>query len=156
MSKCLWILFVLFYIYGCNSNYDKEYKEHKILAEKFFRGVYSCNPSVVDSLAAENVFISYPIFERLYGTTAIQGREDVKNFVNNFCRHWTEAKFTIHKKIAEGSQVVLVWSFSARNTGSINGNPPSNKIVSWSGISVFSFNEQGKIVSEVGEESYNN
>lgn len=153
MQKILLILSALLLLNACNQTGTSIEKERKVLAEEFFRGVYDCNPSLVDSLASDDILISYPIFETLFGTPVLRGREAVRNFASGFCRKWTEAQFTFHEKIAEGNKVALVWSFSARNTGGINGEPPSNEIISWGGISVFSFNDQGKILSEVGEES---
>ena len=46
-----------------------------------------------------------------------------------------------------------MWTFSARNTGSIAGKQPDNQIHTWGGVSIFRFNSEGKIISEVGEES---
>jgi hypothetical protein len=54
--------------------------ERVALAERFFRGVYACDPSVVDDLAGDDIVVSYPIFEKLFNTSAIRGREAVKDF----------------------------------------------------------------------------
>lgn len=151
MQKNFLALTALLLLNACNQYRSNIEAEQKAAAEQFFRGVWGCNPS--DSLVSEDIIISYPVFERLYGTFAIRARENVKVLVNNFCSHWTEAQFTFHEAIAEKDQVVLMWSFNARNTGKINGEPPSNELVSWGGKSVFTFNDQGKIVTEVGEES---
>ena len=118
------------------------------------KGIYGCNPSVVDSLAEDDVFISYPIFEKLFKTSAIRGRIAVKKFAEGFCSRRTDFHITIHESIAEKDKVILIWSFRARNIGSVNPDvEPSNKEHSWGGITLFRFNEAGKIIAEIGEES---
>jgi hypothetical protein len=49
-------------------------EERKTQAERFSRGIYGGDPSVVDDLAAKDLVASYPIFESLFGTPAIRGR----------------------------------------------------------------------------------
>ena len=129
---------------------------HKTKAEQFFRGIYGCDPSVVDALASADIVSSYPIFEQLYNVTAFRGSEAVKDFATGFCSRWTDAHFIFHEAVAEGDKVVLVWSFRARFSGSGSnqqGGPPINQEQSWGGITLFRFNEEGKIVAEVGLES---
>jgi ketosteroid isomerase-like protein len=123
-------------------------------AERFFRGVYACDPGAVADLAAEDVVISYPIFEKLFGTPAIRGREAVKEFAAGFCQRWADPHVTIHEAISEGDRVVLLWSFQARNVGSAQKDtPPTNQVHSWGGITLFRFDKDGKIVAEIGEET---
>lgn len=45
--------------------------------------------------------------------------------------------------------MVLVWSFSARDTEAEAGEAGS----AWGGISLFRFDAEGKITAEIGEES---
>ncbi len=123
-------------------------------AERFFRGVYGCDPSVVDDLAAEDIVVTYPVFEELFGAPAIRGREALKQFVAGFCERWTEGEVDIHEVVSDGDKVVLVWSFRARNVrASPNGQPPTNPKRSWGGITLFRFDGAGKIIAEIGEES---
>lgn len=120
--------------------------EYKLLAERFFRGVYGGDPSVVDDLAGADVVISYPIFARLFNTPAIRGREAVKAFAVGFGTRWRDGQVTIHEAIEDKDRVVLLWSFRARRAD-------SDEQHSWGGISFFRFDETGKIIAEVGEES---
>lgn len=128
--------------------------ERKAIAERFFRGVYACDPTVVDDLASDDIVLSYPIFEKLFDVSAIRGRKAVKDFATGFCERWEDARVTVHEAVAEGDLVVLVWSFRARNVGSARPDvEPTNKEHSWGGITLYRFDEDGKIAAEIGEES---
>ncbi len=82
MKKYLFLIIVPLLINSCGTVNNKE--ELKALAEKYFHGIYGCDTSVVDEIAAKNIEISYPIFERIFGTPVIKGRDSVKNFVKHF------------------------------------------------------------------------
>ncbi len=154
MRKYLLILAVVLLASSCRHRNDNDLAKKKSLAERYFRGLYGCNPSVVDELAGDDIVVSYPIFEKLYNTKAIRGRQAVRDFAERFCEKWKDAKFTIHESIAEDNSVILLWSFSARNVGSEQeGAEPTNRIHSWGGITLFKFDKDGKIIAEIGEES---
>jgi len=151
-SKYLWLALILSALIACDKSRIEVETERIAAAEKFFNAVWGCNPDVIDTLAAEDIVITYPIFEKLFGTTRLKGRDAVKNLSNSFCEKWMEAEITIHEKIFGNDKVVLLWSFSARYIGA-NGRLPANSEQSWGGITIFQFNEKGKIISEIGEES---
>ncbi len=156
MQKWLFVAPFLLLLNACGDTNGGMKAERKALAERFFRGIYGCEPSVVDDLAADSVVVSYPIFKQLYNIDAFRGREAVKDFATGFCSRWTNAQFTFHDAIAEGDNVVLLWSFSARFVGSGTsqpGQPPLNQEQSWGGITLYRFDSAGKIVAEIGEES---
>ncbi|MHA2092839.1 MAG: nuclear transport factor 2 family protein [Candidatus Kariarchaeaceae archaeon] len=137
-----------------NNTGVKMKEKHKVLAEQFFRGVYGGDPSVVDTLASDDIVLSYPIFKKLFNSPSIRGRQAVKEFATGFGNRWTDTLITIHEVIAEGDRVVLVWSFKARNVGSEKQDDVDNSQEhSWGGITLFRFNKSGKIVAEIGEES---
>ena len=112
-------------------------KDLKTLAEQYFLGVYGGNPAVVDDLGEEDILCSYPIFEQLFKTPTLHGREAVKAFSTGFGKRWTEAQITIHETIAEGSSVVFVWSFQARSS-------ESKQEQSWGGFTLIRFSQAGK------------
>ena len=128
------------------------FAQQKAHAEQFFRGIYECDVSVVDALTSEDIALSYPIFEQIYQTPAIRGREAVKNFSMRFCSRWAEPAITIHEALTENNRVVLLWSFSARPVNESNAEAVEDMQI-WGGISMFYFDEEGRIVTEVGEES---
>lgn len=146
VNKLFYILSFLLLLNACNTTNNNTTEEQKTIAQKFMKGVYGCDPSVVDELAADSILITYPIFVNIFGSPAIRGRDSVKNFVNHFCSKWKDPQFTFHETIAQENKVVIVWGFKARNVS-------SNKVQSWGGITLFRFNDDGKITAEIGEES---
>jgi len=119
------------------------------VAERYFRGVYGCNPAVVDELASPDIVVTYPIFASLFGKPALRGRDAVKAFAEHFCRKWANPEVVFHDAISDEGRTVLVWSFSARNTEAASGEAAT----AWGGMSLFRFDAEGKITAEIGEES---
>lgn len=108
-------------------------------------------PSLTSSLPRTS---SYPIFVDVLGTPAIRGRESLKAFITRFGQRWAEPEFEFHEAVSDVDRVVLVWSFSARSVASQSpGEPPSNEVHSWGGITLFRFDGRGRITAEIGEES---
>lgn len=138
---------------GCNETNNTS-EERKIRAEELFRSVYGGDPSQIDSLVTDNVISTYPIFERLFDEKAIRGRDSYKDFSIGFSERWNQAHVTINEAIAEDNNVVLVWTFKAKKIGT---TPDSSYVdgqqYSWGGITLFQFDESGKITAEIGEES---
>jgi len=129
-------------------------QERKAAAQQYFRGVYGCDSSVVDRLCADDIAVSYPVFQKLFNTPVLRGRDAVRHFASGFCSRWTDATVTFHDVIADSNNVVLVWSFQGRNVGSSRSDvPPSGQLERWGGITLIRFNEAGRIEAEVGEES---
>lgn len=123
-------------------------------AERFFTGVFGCVPALIEATAAEEVAVSYPIFESLFGTSSIQGRDAVLRFSDGFCTRWLEPVVTIHEAVQDGERVVLVWEFSAVPAAADSSTTPRSEMVeSWGGISFFRFDADGKVIEEFGEES---
>lgn len=123
-------------------------------AERFFRGVYGGDSSVVDILASDDIVVSYPIFMSLFGAPAIRGRAAVREFASGFSIRWTDPRIDVHEAVGSNDRVVLVWSFRGRNVGSARPErQPTNREHSWGGITLYRFDTHGKIVAEVGEES---
>ncbi|MBZ0328300.1 MAG: ester cyclase [Altibacter sp.] len=138
---------------ACESK-QTESEQHKDMAKQLFRSIYGGDPSLIDNLVSDDVISSYPIFEQLFGTKAINGRESLKNFATGFGERWNDANVTFHEAIAENKRVVLVWSFSAtRVKTEQDSSVVAGKQYNWGGITIFHFNEDGKIIAEIGEES---
>lgn len=147
-------LFVILFVSSCMKDFIKIESNNKIIAEKFFRGVYGCNPTVVDKYASDSISISYPVFQRLFNKSEIKGKDSVKNFSSGFCSRWENAQITIHESIMEKNKLVMFWSFKARFIGEsqLNGLT-KNTDHDWGGITIFYFDDEGKVLSEIGEES---
>jgi hypothetical protein len=126
----------------------------KVQAERYFRAIYACNPAVIDELAANDIVISYPIFEKIVGAAVIRGRQAAKDFSAHFCTVWSEPRITIDEVYEQGNTVILVWSFRALRTGAAqSGETSSGEEHRWGGITLIRFDASGKIVAEIGEES---
>jgi hypothetical protein len=124
------------------------------LAERYIRAVYGGELLVVNELAGDEIIVSYPIFEQLFGTPVLRGRAAVAAFAKRFGAKWLEPQITIHESVAEGDRVVLVWSFRARDRDAIQpGESPADRKQAWGGITVLQFNSSGQVVKEIGEES---
>ena len=128
--------------------------DRKTLAERYFRAVYTGDLAVIDELASDTVIITYPIFSSLFGTPIIRGRTAVKEFSIRFSSRWADPQINIHEAVEEGSRVVLLWDFRARNLVPIQpGDTASQQEHRWGGITLFRFDDSGKVIAEVGEES---
>lgn len=139
---------------GCGSKEFTVDRERTETAQEWFRGIYGSDPDVVDRLAAEDVYVTYPIFNALFKTPVVRGKQAVKELAVGFAKRWKETEIEYHETIIQGDQVVLLWSFRGRNVGSAReGVEPTNEIHSWGGITLIRFNADGKIVAEIGEES---
>jgi hypothetical protein len=119
-------------------------------AATYLRGVYACDSTVVDSLAAPGIVSTYPIFRQAYGTSALRGREAIKTLTARFCERWTSPQFILHDTVATPTRVVFTWSFQAQRADSA---APDAQPVAWGGITVFHFDSSGAITAEIGEES---
>lgn len=132
----------LFVLGACAGSVDR-----KDQAERFVRGVYGCDPSVVDELAADSIVLSYP-------AVSARGRDAVREFAEGFCSRWEDRHFVLHDRIADGDNVVLVWSFSGRYVGPERPQAPTpGEETAWGGITLYRFDAAGKIAAEIGEES---
>ena len=142
---------VLFLAVGaCSTSDEPPSGDLAATAEAFFRAVYGCAPDRLQDLASADVTLSYPIFETLYGTGTIRGLEAAVDFSNSFCRRWAQASMSVDEVVQDGNRVVLVWSFSANDQLSEDASDARR---SWGGISVFRFDESGRVLEEFGEES---
>jgi hypothetical protein len=147
------IILTLFVFSACKTGKNSDL-ERKKLAEQYFRSVYGGDTSGIDSLVSEDVVSSYPVFEQILGTKTISGRDALKDFALGFVERWKDEKIRIDEAVAEGESVVLVWTFSAMSTKT---TPDSSLVAghtySWGGITLFHFDESGRITGEIGEES---
>ena len=148
------LLFVLLTLAtGCSSQ-DQSEERNKNRAIAFFRGVYGGDPSVITEFAAEDISLSYPIFQTLFKSPVVVGKEAVMSFAERFSTKWKEPEIIIEEAIADRNVVVMVWSFRARDAFAETSNQSnSDQKKSWGGISIFHFNDAGKILTEYGEES---
>lgn len=123
-------------------------------AEQYLRALYSGDTARVDGLVSADIVISYPAFEKLFGTSALRGRESAKDFAIHFSGRWADQKLDVQESISEGRKVVLLWEFSARYLGPQSPEPPTtHERSTWGGITLIEFDGSGQICAEIGEES---
>lgn len=127
--------------------------KRKKLAVDFLRGIYTGDPSVVDQIAAPDIVVSYPVFNEIFKTPTIRGRDAVRDFAIGFGKRWIDANVTVRQVIADGDGVVLVWEFQARSANPENSGDAESTKKAWGGVTLYRFNESDQIMLELGEES---
>jgi hypothetical protein len=153
IANRLWIAIALLVLAGCGGSPDAT-AEREAAAERYLRGIYECDASVADELAADSIVISYPVFQTIFGKPAVRGSDEVKKFSEHFCSRWIDGEITVDDLIYDGYDVVILWSFRAKNgIPGEDGSPPTLEESAWGGITLIRFNDDGKITTEVGEES---
>lgn len=150
------ILIALLGLTGCQASSDLRVESVAAnrleVAERYFRAVYTGRGDGLDDLVAPDIVVSYPIFQDRFGTPALRGREAVKNFARGFGSRWSDAEVIIYDSVVDEEAVVLVWSFRARWMGPNEGDGEDVER-SWGGITLIKFDEQRRVIMELGEES---
>ncbi|MGB0714903.1 MAG: nuclear transport factor 2 family protein [Phycisphaerae bacterium] len=145
--------------FGCGPPKHRVTRQSATIAEQYFRAVYSGDVELVEELTADDVVVSYPVFQRVFNKPALEGRQDVAAFSRRFSSRWADREITIHDTLTDGDDVAIIWSFRARPTdtdGLQSGGSPYDDdkgLRDWGGISIVRLNSAGKIVAEFGEES---
>jgi predicted ester cyclase len=127
--------------------------KRKKLAVDFLRGIYTGDPSVVDQIGAPDIVVSYPIFDEIFKTPAIRGRDAVRDFAIGFSKRWIDARVTVRQVLADGDAVVLIWEFQARSANPDHSGDAELSKKAWGGITLYRFNDSNQIILELGEES---
>ena len=65
------------------------------------------------------------------------GREDIRRVLAAMLRAFPDTRHTIHDLVAEGDTVVARLSARATHTGPLFGHPPTGKVVTLSGITIY-------------------
>ena len=101
---------------------------------------------------AENLDIANEVFAEKYlshqsdGTVLERGPDDVKKFVTEYRSAFSDIENIAEDMIGEGDKVVNRWTLHATHTGDFRGIPATNKRVTMTGIGIFRFSEDGKVV----------
>ncbi|MEM1060476.1 MAG: ester cyclase [Verrucomicrobiota bacterium] len=75
---------------------------------------------------------------------SVKNLEEWTELVRRFHSGFSEVDLKILTQLAEGDQAASHWSMTATHTGSFEGETPTNRRITWTGISLDRF-EQGKI-----------
>ena len=94
---------------------------------------------------ADEIFDRY-ISHQSDGRTEERGPEDVKHFISEFRQAFPDFRSVIEDQIAEGDKVVTRWKAGGTHQGEFRGIPPTGKTVTVTGIGIFRFSDEGKVV----------
>lgn len=98
-----------------------------------------------------NLELADEIFDRYTahqsdGSTEERGPEDVKRFIGEFRQAFPDFRSVIEDQVAEGDKVVTRWRASGTHQGEFRGIAPTGNRIEVTGIGIFRFSEEGKVV----------
>jgi len=98
-----------------------------------------------------NLELADEIFDRYLahqpdGSVLERGPEDVKRFMGEFREAFHDFHSTIEDQIAEGDKVVTRWRMRGTHEGEFRGIAPTGKELEVTGIGIFRFSPEGKVV----------
>ncbi|MCC7357834.1 MAG: ester cyclase [Anaerolineales bacterium] len=92
--------------------------------------------------AAEAFYAENATFHDMSQPAPLQGRTAIGGLLRAFCGEWfTEARAEPRSLVAAESAVVAEFVFHGKNTGSLNGAPPTGKIVAVPMMAVYEIAE---------------
>jgi steroid delta-isomerase-like uncharacterized protein len=94
---------------------------------------------------ADEIFDHY-LAHQSDGTTLERGPEDVKRFMGEFRSAFPDFHSTIEDMVAEGDKVVTRWRARGTHQGEFRGIAPTGKEIEMTGIGIFRFSTEGKVV----------
>jgi steroid delta-isomerase-like uncharacterized protein len=94
---------------------------------------------------ADEIFDRY-VSHQSDGTTLERGPEDVKRFMGEFRQAFPDFHSVIEDQVAEGDKVVTRWKASGTHQGEFRGIAPTGNQMVVTGIGIFRFSEEGKVV----------
>src|SRR3954466_13338492 len=80
------------------------------------------------------------------GTALERGPEEVKKFVMEYRSAFSDIEDVVEDMIGEDHRVVTRWTLNVTHTGEFRGIPATNKRIKITGIGIFRFSEDGKVV----------
>jgi non-heme chloroperoxidase len=95
---------------------------------------------------ADEVFAEKYLSHQSDGTVLERGPDDVKKFVTEYRSAFSDIENTAEDMIGEADKVVTRWTLHATHTGDFRGIPATNKRITITGIGIFRFSENGKVV----------
>ena len=95
---------------------------------------------------ADEVFAEGYLSHQSDGTTLERGPEDVKKFVMEYRNAFSDIENITDDMIGEDDKVVNRWTLRVTHTGEFRGIPATEKRITITGIGIFRFSEDGKVV----------
>jgi steroid delta-isomerase-like uncharacterized protein len=98
-----------------------------------------------------NLELADEIFDRYLahqsdGSVLERGPEDVKRFMGEFRQAFPDFHSTIEDQIAEGDKVVTRWTMRGTHQGEFRDIAPTGKQITVTGIGIFRFSDEGKVI----------
>jgi steroid delta-isomerase-like uncharacterized protein len=98
-----------------------------------------------------NLYLADDIFDRYLahqpdGSVLERGPEDVKRFMGEFRNAFPDFHTIIEDQIAEGDKVVSRWRMRGTHEGEFRGIAPTGMELEITGIGIFRFSSEGKVV----------
>jgi non-heme chloroperoxidase len=94
----------------------------------------------------EEVFAETYLSHQPDGTVLERGPEDVKKFVIEYRSAFSDIEDVVEDMIGEGDRVATRWTLRVTHTGEFRGIPATGKRITITGIGIFRFSEEGKVV----------
>ncbi len=94
---------------------------------------------------ADEIFDSY-LAHQSDGSVLERGPEDVRRFMGEFRQAFPDFHSTIEDQIAEGDKVVTRWTMRGTHQGEFRGIAPTGEQITVTGIGIFRFSDEGKVV----------
>src|SRR5918993_3190962 len=102
-------------------------------------------PNQGNMKVADEIFDRY-IAHQPDGSTLVRGPEDVKRFTGEFHSAFPDLHVSIEDQIAEGDKVVSHYTIRGTHQGAFRGMAPTGKEIALTGVTIFRFSEEGKVV----------
>jgi non-heme chloroperoxidase len=95
---------------------------------------------------ADEVFAEKYLSHQSDGTALERGPEDVRKFVMEYRSAFSDIEDIVEDMIGEGDRVVTRWTLRVTHTGEFRGIPATGKRITITGIGIFRFSDEGKVV----------
>ncbi len=117
-------------------------EENKAAFRRYVEEVWQAGKlDLVDEIFAQRYLSHQPDGSALERTP-----EDVKRFVGEYRAAFSDIEETVEDTIGEGDKVLNRWRLEATHTGEFRGIPASGERITVTGMGVFRFSEEGKVV----------
>ena len=94
----------------------------------------------------DEVFAEKYLSHQSDGSVLERGPEDVKKFVREYRSAFSDVENTIDDMFGEDDRVLNRWTIEATHTGDFRGIPATNRRVRFSGMGIFRFSDEGRVV----------
>ena len=92
--------------------------------------------------------LSEDYVRKLNGIQVAHKPVELEAYIQNYQRAFPNLKINVERMVESDSLVVAFWTFEGTNTGEFGEFIPTGKKARVSGVSLFAFDPDGKIVSE--------